>query len=82
MYCKSTQHRAAQSSDVRPPPSTHITLKLVLLQCWQLKSDPLAMRSHSSGLYFVVLLSHVGSLRCERTAQGSGGRISVSSTVD
>ena len=29
------------------------------------------MRSHSSGLYFVALLSRVGSLRCERTAQGS-----------
>ena len=29
------------------------------------------MRSHTSGLCFVVLQSRVGSLRCERTAQGS-----------
>ena len=40
-------------------------------QCWQLKSDPFAMRSHSRGLFFVVLLSHVGSLGCDRITQGS-----------
>ena len=46
-------------------------IRVVVVQCWQLKSDPLAMRSHSSGLNFVVFLSRAGSLRCERTAQGS-----------
>ena len=45
--------------------------KAVLIQCWQLKSDPRAVHPHSGGLCFVVLLSRVGSLRCERTAQGS-----------